>query len=301
MQFQPSCCIPGPSFGSGWLRVGGPHLAFKYFGSVSPGCKSWSRVPFGIFAIQPSPLSFGFVPGFCWGFSWKFPPGLALAVRSYICSADLRLLLTRSEDILWFPASLGEERGHWCPPGPQGGGQHRCSAFAMTWGSCDVQAGGIQHWERSPRCRKKTLRSCLLLRESAGARRGAGLPAARKSLLGYLSRILILVTWTRDYLQWLWEICSGAGQGWCGKGSCLHKPARRSWGGRTHRAELSGLGLLYWISWWSWWEAAGQMNLTACASLLPQDLSLQGASPPESFTFSAETCCRCDTSQPSPK
>lgn len=29
------------SFGSRLLRVGGPHLASKYFGSILPGCKSW--------------------------------------------------------------------------------------------------------------------------------------------------------------------------------------------------------------------------------------------------------------------
>lgn len=47
-----------------------------------------------------------------------------------------------------------------------------------------------------PQVPKKDFAELLLLHESAGARRGAGLPAARKSLLGYLSRILILVTST---------------------------------------------------------------------------------------------------------
>lgn len=36
---------------------------------------------------------------------------MAFAVGSYICSTDLHLQLTRSEDILLFAASLGEEHG----------------------------------------------------------------------------------------------------------------------------------------------------------------------------------------------
>ena len=43
-----------------------------------------------------------------------------------------------------------------------------------------------------PQVPKKDFAELLLLPELAGARHGAGLPAARKSLLGYLSCILIL-------------------------------------------------------------------------------------------------------------